>query len=231
MIFLARVRHNLFLKEVSNSKKGNLITTEGSNPFMNKIILVLLCLLLFGSVSFADEFSVNVEYGMPSQIDYNRSVGVWNEVYTDPGGIGIGVSYFGSINEKVELGGGGTFFLPRTLKNVRIDGVPFIIITDANFNYLPLYGRIKFTPRPESKVKFYVGGDLRYAIISVGGTYFTGISAQGGLGYGFFGGIMFAGEGIVELGYIMQNGTISGPGYSGNFTDNYLYLKGGYSIL
>ena len=195
---------------------------------MKKILFALLLLALCGSLVYADEFNINVEYGMAS--DISATFGGVKIIHNDPGGLGIGVSYFAPINERVEIGGGATFFLPKTIKGGSVGGFPFIITTDANFSYLPVFGRIKFIPRPDSNAKFYVGGDLRYAIMSVSGAYFAGSSVQGGLGFGLFGGVKIEGF-LVELGYIMQNGTLEIGGSKSDFTDNYIYLKGGYSIL
>ena len=195
---------------------------------MKKILLVLFCLLLFNSTAFANEFSVNIDFAMASDIKYSYLGDSY--VINNPGGLGIGASYFGQINEKVELGGGATFFFPRSLTRGSINGIPAIILGDANITYIPIYGRIRFSPRPDSKVKFYFGGDLRYGTVNASGSFFSGATVQGSLGYGLFGGIMIE-EFNVELGYIMQNGTFSGGGYTSDFTDNHLYIKGGFSIL
>lgn len=191
---------------------------------MKKISLMVLVFFLFAPAAFSNRgLSVNVEYGMPSELK-TQALGL-DFIFNDPGGLGVGASYASPMADNMELILGGTYYQPRTIKRGYVEGLGFNV-TDGTYSYLPVYARLKLNSSgSDSDMKLFCGGDLRYAFMGISGKSFNGITINNDIGYGFFGGIEISNIAL-EVGYIIQNSSWSSSGEAVPMSNTQTYVKG-----
>jgi len=189
------------------------------------IIIILLSTL----PSFAlSPVSLFLEYTSPFLMSYDTSGD--HLVYFDSSAFGIGAQYNIPINSNLEGDIGAVYYLPRTISLASSEGNSHSRITNGSMNYLPLFGRIKFTFNPESDMKIYVGTELKYTLISVGGKYFDGVNTNDRLGFGGFAGINIINGFGLEAGTVIQNGSIEYKDSNVEFVDLSTYIRANYSF-
>jgi|GEM_PF-3542601 len=195
---------------------------------MRSFLISLFLLSLLTSACFAEGLSVGLVYNTGG--DLAGELGTINVTFKDPGALGVTGSYFVAVTENLELGGGLTYFMPRDITEADFDGTLVVMDEDGDYNVIPIFGRMRYIFNPgASKTVFYAGGDLRYALVSVSGDAWTGISAAGGMGFGVFGGVMFADIFEAEAGYILQYSTFdwgSPINEVQNLSEGSFYIKG-----
>lgn len=196
---------------------------------MKKCGLFLIAVLFALPIYAGDGLSFNLEYAQPSEIR-TSSLG-HTLVLTDPGSLGIGISYktaplFTTMNYPYKLVIGATINPTRMIRTIKIDGTSYSISNgDASFSYIPVYIRLQTERIISPEFMWYSGGDIRYAMFGVGGAYLDGVTMGNGVGLGPFIGINVNGFSC-ELGWIVQTGTYSSASDNKPLSDSFLYLRG-----
>ena len=206
---------------------------------MRNILLVSVMVVVLASSCFASGFSAGLEYNLGGDISGTAKLPSGNETvsFRDLGGIGLTGSYFQMYNENIELGGGLTYYLPRTVQTYRVNSDVYDLQGDGAYNEIPIFFRARYFFNPQSTdLVYYAGGDLRYSLISLSGKGFEDVSglsditAKSGIGYGIFGGVTFSKMYEIEAGYIIQNASFDwktgGNTETQNVSESMFYLKG-----
>jgi hypothetical protein len=196
---------------------------------MNRSLFVIFFVLFLALPSLAQyPFSLFMEYTDPYKMWYSTSGE--HLVYFDSSALGIGAQHNMPINGNLEGSLGVIYYFPRTISLGSSEGLSHSSIKDGSINYLPIFGRIKYTFDPKSDLKIYIGGDLRYTLISVSGRYFNGVTANNRLGSALFSGIEIINGFGIEAGEVIQNGSLDYKDSTADFTDLSTYIRSTYSF-
>ena len=122
---------------------------------------------------------------------------------SDPGDVENGFSIGGEVttpmSEQLMLGGGIVYQLQRAIDEEGWD--------DWKFNYVPIYGLIRYNFVAESVTPF-VSANIGYGLLFAD-TPVDDLETEGGLYWGFGGGVIFKNNIFIEGLYTTNNGTIS----------------------
>jgi hypothetical protein len=196
---------------------------------MNRSLFIIVFVLFLALPSFAQyPLSLFLEYTTPCIMNYSTSGD--HLVYYDSSALGIGAQYNMPVNADLEGSVGVIYYFPRTISLASSEGISHSSIKDGSMNYLPIFGRLKYTFKSESAMRIYIGVDLRYALLSVSGKYFDGVSADSRLGGGLFAGVEISKCIGIELGMITQKGSLVYQDSTADFTELSMYIRSTYSF-
>lgn len=110
------------------------------------------------------------------------------------------------FNPQMYLGAGAMYQLPRGIEEEGWE--------DVSFNCLPVYGLLKFiVPADNINLFFVLNIGYNFLFIDLPAPY-DDVDANGGLYYGFGGGLLFSNNMQIELLYSVNNGSLEYAGES-----------------
>lgn len=105
-----------------------------------------------------------------------------------------------NVMDYLRIGPGLMYYFPRTVRN-----------TEASFNFVPIYGFIKYGSDRLNRVSFYFMGALGYNIFSGNSEYSGDFKMDGDIYYGFGAGLIFSDRLDVRGFYNRNQGNIELP--------------------
>ena len=135
------------------------------------------------------------------------------------GNIGVSpLEIFSRINKNLDIGGGITVQIPRSLENFQGD-----------FYFVPLYGAIRVRFDTENVIPYFIG-QFGYNFFDGDSDYKGIIDLDGGLYWGIGGGIITNQHFLIELLYSVNNGTGRAFGISGDVEYSKVTINLGYNF-
>ena len=128
------------------------------------LVLVLSLVLISGSAFAQNDMMMSGEWFIGANYDMGGSLKDADDSYDTDAGFSITGEYVMPYRDKMSLGGGITYQLARKLKD-----------SEAEFNFIPLYGLVKY----DLEEGAYVVGHLGYNLFN-GNDDFVGAGELGG---------------------------------------------------
>jgi len=183
------------------------------------LTLVFLSIIAFFATNnvFADDIGT-VKIGLDMQGEHVVSIQGVSATENVDTGLSLTLEYGNQINENMLIGCGITSQLPRAQERFAGD-----------FSFLPIYGLVK-VGAGSSDISPYFIGQLGYNFF-MGDDLYKGTGVlEGGMYYGFGGGIIFQKGPQVELLYSVNNGSVEWIGYEYDIEYSKVTLSFGYNF-
>jgi len=168
------------------------------------LVLVLSLVLISGSAFAQNDMMTSGEWFIGANYDLGGSMKDDVDSYDVDAGFSITGEYVMPYRDKMSLGGGITYQLPRGVEGTDIP-------TNSEFNFIPLYGLVKY----DLEEGAYVVGHLGYNLFNGNDEFVAGGELGGGLYYAAGFGMNLAQFNNLEdmnvgLMYSVNNGTHTG---------------------
>ena len=143
-----------------------------------------------------------------------------DDIDLDPGdvdnSISIGAELFFPITEQFIIGGGIVYQFSRGIDETGWE--------DDEFNYIPIYGLVKYYFKTDSAKPFVVG-NIGYGLLYGDMPGVENLDLGGGLYYGLGGGVEFENGFFIEGLYTVNKGTVSGTVAGYDIEGDHKYTK------